>query len=250
VPLPSRHLTVLTTTRGAPRNTSDKHFGKAYFELSANGALAWLGDIVVDLTGGVLRAGKPVTAEDWFQHLQALGESLLGTWLGVMTEATPMFLRPIVNREEFQRGHVAHVHEAIAAKIEFLKPLVPVPASPSEPNRDAASGLPSVVAESPDHLSPSAVELPMPQSSCYSDPVPADMQSKAERRREYVIPRLHAKGWLTNQDWAEAIKQQHPDKPITAHTLYNYLAGRTNSTRSTRFLIADSLGVPISDLPL
>jgi hypothetical protein len=205
---------------------------------------------VVDLTVGVLRAGKPVTAEDWFQHLQALGESLLAIWLGVMTAATPMFLRPIVNREEFQRGHVAHVHEAIAAKIEFLKPLVPVPASPSGPNRDAAIGLASGVAESPDHLSPSAVELPIPQSSCVSDPVPADLRSKAERRQAYVIPRRDEKGWFKNEDWAEAINQQHPHQSISVSTLFKYLAGKTDPNHVTRCLMAESLGVPEPDLPL
>jgi hypothetical protein len=221
----------------------DEHYGKSYLELSATGALAWLADIVVELKEKLPRDGKPVTSEDWLQHLQTLGEVLLATWLGIMTKTTPEFLRPIVNREKFQGDHASHIQKTITARIEVLKP----PVSPSEPNGDVTSGLTSGVAES--NLSPSAVELPTPPSPCVSDPGPADQRSKAEIRQAYVIPLRNEKGWFNNEDWAEAINKQHPDKPITARTLYNYLVGSTNPTYITRCWMADSLGVSESDLP-
>jgi hypothetical protein len=65
-----------------------------------------------------------------------------------------------------------------------------------------------------------------------------------------VVPLRNDKGWFRNEDWAEAIEKRHPDKKISARTLSYYLAGSTDPTPITRWLIADSLGVSESDLPL
>lgn len=231
----------------------DRHFGRSYLELSSAGVTARLAEAVADLTLDVCRGDKPVTGEDWRHQLQALGKVLLQAWLVIMAEETPIFLRPIVNSTEFQHRHLAHVAQSIAIKIEFLAPLVPSPVASSAPDRTAGGGLASTAAtaeRSPGDLPPSAVELAVRSSSHISDPVAADVPSIAEIRRNYVIPRRDAKGWRTNEDWAQAIKKQHPDQPISARTLYNYLFGKTNPNHTTRWLMADALGVQESDLPL
>src|SRR5262249_39543597 len=159
-----------------------------------------LADVVVDLKVNVCRAGKTITSDEWVQHLKALGGALLERWLVIMAEETPIFLRPIVNRTKFQRYQVTQVRKSITDKIEFL-----------------------------------AVELPIPSPSQASGTTLPDLRSKAAKRQEFVIPRREAKGWHHNDDWAEAIKKRHPDKPITARTLYNYLSGATDPTHVTRW---------------
>lgn len=70
---------------------------------------------------------------------------------------------------------------------------------------------------------------------------PDGTEARAKTRREFVDPILARKGWSTFE-WATNSK-------VDFHTANDYLSGRTNPFVSTRKKLADSLGVPVSDLP-
>ena len=142
-----------------------------------------------------------------------------------------MSLHPIVNRAEFQRRHVKHVQEVIAAKIEFLRPRVPLRDAPTTQIQDTESALAKDQSSSSD-----------------LDPVPAD-QLRMVKRREYVRERFESKGLRTIEDWAGEIEKLYPAEPVSERTLYNYLAGRTDPHLSTRRAMAASLGVDEPELP-
>jgi hypothetical protein len=125
----------------------DRHYGESYLELSAAGVIARLADVIADLKVDICRVDKPVTAEDWGQHLKDLGKRLLQSWLAIMAEETPVFLRLIVNRTEFQRRHLAHLTKSVATKIDSLAPQVPSPVAPSAPDREPGSGPASIAAQ-------------------------------------------------------------------------------------------------------
>jgi hypothetical protein len=220
-------------------NYFDERFAESYRELSAAIVSAWLDEATSDFLAAVFLSGKGIAddkwaaiADDhWAQCLRKFGMALSDRCLAVIADATPMSLHPIVNRAEFQRRHVKHIQEVITAKIEFLRPHVPLRDAPATPIYDTEPGLGGD--------RPSSSDL---------DPVPAD-QRRMDQRREYVLPRLKSKGWHTIEKWAEEIEKLYPGKVVSERTLYNYLAGTTDPHRRTRLLMAGSLGVKESELP-
>jgi hypothetical protein len=205
----------------------DEHYGDPYLELSTAGVMAWLADVVVDLTEDVCRAGKPVTAEDWGRHLKDLGQGLLQAWLVTMAEETPMLLRPLVNRAEFQRRHLVHLQNRIATRIAFLAPLVPSPASPG---RASGSGLGSAAA--------AAERIPVPISEPGADVaiktapsanMPAARKPRRARTKRILRKKIRTRGDTRAVDGAQL---QH----------YRKLAGLTQPQ------LADLAGADLSTI--
>jgi hypothetical protein len=184
-------------------NYFDEQFAKPYLELSAAIVSAWLDEATSDLIAAFFLFGKgiaddkwaAIADEHWAQYLGMFGMALPNRGLAVMAEETPASLRPIVNRAEFQRRHVRHIQEVITAKIEFLRPRVPLRDVPATPIHDTEPALASDRSSSSD-----------------SDPVPAD-QLRRDKRQEYVRQRLKSKGLRTTEKkWAEKIKKLYPAK--------------------------------------